>query len=111
MILFIKCKARKNGTLFFTPMITIFEKLIIHPLSIVFLSHGAKNRYCLQLNGKHFNYTSTSSYILRYVFSESLSQGMFPEKLKIAQLTHTFKSDDETSVTNYITVLQCFSKF
>ena len=49
---------------------------------------------------------------LRYIFNESLSQGIFPEKLKIARITPIFKSDDETSVSNYrpISVLPCFSK-
>ena len=41
-----------------------------------------------------------------------MSQGIFPEKLKIARITPIFKSDDETSVTNYrpTSVLPFFSK-
>ena len=49
---------------------------------------------------------------LKYIFNESLNQGIFPEKLKIARITPIFKHDEETSVTNYrpISVLPCFSK-
>ena len=49
---------------------------------------------------------------LGYIFNLSLTQGVFPEKLKIARVTPIFKSGDETLLNNYrpISVLPCFSK-
>lgn len=38
---------------------------------------------------------------LLYVFGKSLSQGVVPDKLKIAKILPIFKSGDQTNVTNY----------
>ena len=49
---------------------------------------------------------------LFHIFSESLKQGIFPHKLKIAKVTPLFKSGDETYFNNYrpISILPAFSK-
>ncbi|XP_057310271.1 uncharacterized protein LOC130648249 [Hydractinia symbiolongicarpus] len=49
---------------------------------------------------------------LFYVFNLSLTEGIIPEKLKIARITPIFNSGDRTNLTNYraISVLPCFSK-
>ena len=49
---------------------------------------------------------------LRYIFKNSLAQGTFPEKLKIARLTPICKGGDKQNVVNFslISVLQCFWK-
>ena len=82
-----------------------------------------KTAYFSLTNNKSLGYDEISANViintfkniskpLRYIFNESLSQGIFPEKLKIARITPIFKSEDETSVSNYrpISVLPCFSK-
>ena len=49
---------------------------------------------------------------LRYIFSNSLAQGIFPEEIKIAQITPIYKGGEKENVVNYrpISVLPCFSK-
>ena len=49
---------------------------------------------------------------LRYIFSNSLAQGIFPEEMKIAQITPRYKGGDKENVVNYrsISVLPCFSE-
>ena len=49
---------------------------------------------------------------LRYIFSNSLAQEIFPEEMKIAQITAICKGGDKENVVNYrlISVLPCFSK-
>ena len=49
---------------------------------------------------------------LKYIFNLSLQQGIFPEKLKIANVSLIYKKDQEFFLTNYrpISVLPCFSK-
>ena len=46
------------------------------------------------------------------IFKKSVSQGIFPEKLKIAKVTPIYKSDDTHIVSNYrpISILPAFSK-
>ena len=50
--------------------------------------------------------------ILKHISNISLAKGVFPDKLKIARITPTFKKGHNTLVTNYrsISVLLCFSK-
>ena len=50
--------------------------------------------------------------ILRYVFDLSLQTGIFPDPLKIAQVTPVFKIGDLKEISNYrsIFVLPCSSK-
>ena len=49
---------------------------------------------------------------LLHIFSLSLEQGIFPDKLKVARVIPVLKSGDATCVTNYrpISILPCFSK-
>ena len=49
---------------------------------------------------------------LKHIFSLSLSNGIFPDQLKIASVKPIFKSGDHSSLNNYrpISVLPCFSK-
>ena len=49
---------------------------------------------------------------IKHVFSLSLKQVIFPETLKIALLSPSFKKDEKFIFTNYrpISVLPCFSK-
>ena len=49
---------------------------------------------------------------IRYIFSNSLTQGIFPEEMKIARITPINKGGDKENVVNYrpISVLLCFSK-
>lgn len=49
---------------------------------------------------------------LKHIFNQSLSCGIFPDKLKIARVTPIFKSGNKTLLENYrpISVLPCFSK-
>ncbi|XP_065675729.1 uncharacterized protein LOC136091937 [Hydra vulgaris] len=46
------------------------------------------------------------------VFSASIKQGIFPEQLKIAQVTPIYKEGDQSKITNYrpISMLSIFSK-
>ena len=46
---------------------------------------------------------------LRYIFSNSLAQGNFPEEMNIAKITLIYKSGDKENVVN-ISALLCFSK-
>ena len=50
--------------------------------------------------------------ILLYIFNLSISEGIFPDALKIAKVSPIFKSGDNCEVGNYrpISVLSCFSK-
>ena len=49
---------------------------------------------------------------LRYIFSNSLGQGIFPEEMKIARITSIYKGGNQENVINnrQISVLPCFSK-
>ena len=49
---------------------------------------------------------------LRYKFSNSLAQEIFPKEMKIAKITPIYKSGDKENVVNYrlISILLCFSK-
>ena len=49
---------------------------------------------------------------LRYVFNNSLAQGIFLAEMKIAQITPTFKGGDKENVVNYrpMSVLPYFPK-
>ena len=49
---------------------------------------------------------------LRYIFSNSLVEGIFPDEMKIARITLIYKGGDKEDVVNYrpISVLPCFSK-
>ena len=49
---------------------------------------------------------------LKYIFSLSLKQGIFPENLKIAKVSPVYRKDQEFLLTNYrpVSVLPCFSK-
>ena len=53
-----------------------------------------------------------SSSPLKYIFNISLQQGIFPENLKIANVSPIYKKDEEFLLTNYrpVSVLPCFSK-
>ena len=46
------------------------------------------------------------------IFSQSLSTGIFPDKMKIAKVSPVFKNGKKSIVSNYrqISVLPCFSK-
>ena len=46
------------------------------------------------------------------IFCNSLTLGVFPEKLKLAKVTPVFKSEENEYLTNYrpISVVVCFSK-
>ena len=50
--------------------------------------------------------------LMKYIFSLSLHQGIFPENLKIAKVSPICRKDEEFLLTNYrpISVLPCFSK-
>ena len=49
---------------------------------------------------------------LRYIFNNSLAQGIFPEEMKIARKTPIYKGGDKENVVNYrpISALLCFLK-
>ena len=49
---------------------------------------------------------------LKYIFNISLQQGIFPENLKIAEVSPIYMKDEEFLLTNYrsISLLPCFSK-
>ena len=49
---------------------------------------------------------------LKHIFNLSLLTGVFPDQLKMARVTPTFKSGEKTTVSNYrpISILPCFSK-
>ena len=46
----------------------------------------------------------------RYIFSNFLGQGIFPEEMKIARITPIYKGGDKENVVNYrlISVPPCF---
>ena len=46
---------------------------------------------------------------LRYTFSNSLTEGIFPEEIKIARTTPKYRCGDKKNVVNYrpISVLPC----
>ena len=50
--------------------------------------------------------------ILKHIFNIFLTKGVFPDKLKIARVTTTFKKGKDILVTNCraISILPCFSK-
>ena len=49
---------------------------------------------------------------LRYIFSNSLVEGIFLDEMKIARITPIYEGGDKEDVVNYrlISVLPCFSK-
>ena len=49
---------------------------------------------------------------LTHIFNESLQQGIFPDKLKIAKVIPLYKSGDHALINNYrpISILPAFSK-
>ena len=49
---------------------------------------------------------------LMNIFGQSLSTGIFPDKMKIAKVSPIFKNNKKTTASNYrpISVLSCFSK-
>ena len=49
---------------------------------------------------------------MRYIFNLPIEKGIFPDQLKIAKVTPSFKNSDNTLMHNYcpISVLPCFSK-
>ena len=49
---------------------------------------------------------------LLYTFNESLSEGIFPDLMKVAKITPILKSGDKLNIANFrpISVLPCFSK-
>ena len=49
---------------------------------------------------------------LRYIFRNSLAQGIFPKEMKIAEITPTYKGGDKENIVNYrpISFLLYFSK-
>ena len=50
--------------------------------------------------------------ILAYLNNSSISEGVFPDMLKIAKIVPIFKSDDTQQISNYrpISILSPFSK-
>ena len=48
--------------------------------------------------------------LLMNIFSQSLSTGIFPDKMKIAKVSPIFKNGKKTVASNYrpISVLPCF---
>ena len=57
-------------------------------------------------------FSSKLSEPLTHIFNLSLSQGVFPDELKLAQVLPLYKSGDSTSLSNYrpVSVLPIFSK-
>ena len=55
---------------------------------------GISNQFLKQLN-------SSISYPLSIIFNQSLSSGVFPEKMKLAEIVPLFKSKEEDMVVNY----------
>ncbi|XP_065652810.1 uncharacterized protein LOC136080128 [Hydra vulgaris] len=55
---------------------------------------------------------SNLKFPLMHIFTLSLEQGIFPDKLKLARVVPVFKSGDDTSISNYrpISILPCLSK-
>ena len=49
---------------------------------------------------------------LLHIFNQSLQSRIFPDKLKIARVTPSFKKDSDSELGNYqpISVLPCFSR-
>ena len=49
---------------------------------------------------------------LKYLFNLSIVKGIFPDDLKIAEVTPIHKADNSSNISNYrlISVLPCFSK-
>ena len=104
-----------------------------------FVSYLTKTQHCIQntnltfkeLETAYFSvkknkapgYDDTSSNVILncyneikdipfHIFNKSINTGIFPEALKIAQITPIFKTGDESLLTNYrpISVLPVFSK-
>ena len=97
-----------------------------------FASYLTKTQHCIQntnltfkeLETAYFSvkknkapgYDDTSSTVIlncyNEIFNKSINTGIFPEALKIAQITPIFKTGDESLLTNYrpISVLPVFSK-
>ena len=50
---------------------------------------------------------------LTYLINQSISQGLFPEEMKLARILPIYKSEDEQLVTNYrpISMLPVFKKY
>ena len=49
---------------------------------------------------------------LRFIFNESINQGVFPDFLKIAKIRPVFKKGNRQEISNYrpISVISIFSK-
>jgi hypothetical protein len=49
---------------------------------------------------------------LNHIFSESLKQGICPERLKYASVRHIYKTGEKTDISNFrpISLLTTFSK-
>ena len=50
--------------------------------------------------------------LLTHLINQTISQGFFPEEMKLANILPIYKSEDEQLVANYrpISILQFFSK-
>ena len=59
---------------------------------------GISNQFLKQLN-------SSISYALSIIFTQSLSSGVFLEKMKLAKIVPLFKGKEEEMVVNYQSVL------
>ena len=66
---------------------------------------GISNQFLKQLN-------SSISYPLSIIFNQSLSNGVFPEKVKLAEIVPLFKGKEEDMVVNYrlVSLLMTISK-
>ena len=49
---------------------------------------------------------------IKYLFNVSFVKGIFPDDLKIAEVTPIYKADNSSNISNYrsISVLPCFYK-
>ena len=74
---------------------TDFERIIrALPAKMSSGHDGISNQFLKQLN-------SSISYPLSIIFTQSLSSGVFPEKMKLAEIVPLFKGKEEDMVVNY----------